>query len=146
MANLAKEIAKLICLAQIASDSGKGIHSLILKDDKFLSKKAANAGYNIKDDFILSAINLIRSNPKVGWSYKMVEGKDKNNNNCRIIYFNFTKSKTYFQISFHAFSKRKYENIINTGVLSIEWNNKSKARIAAYCAYKFLGGKAYLKK
>ena len=82
----------------------------------------------------------------MGWSYKMVEGLDKNDNKCRIVYFNFAKNKNYFQISFHAFSKRKYENIINTGVSSIKWNDKGKARIAAYCSYKFLGGKAYLKK
>ena len=52
-----KYLARQIVLAQIASDAGKGIHSLHIPGDE----KAHRLGYEMKEYFILQAIKEIES-------------------------------------------------------------------------------------
>ena len=55
--SLQKEIARHIVLSQIASDAGKRIYELNIRN----SSATANRGYAAKDQHILAAIKLINN-------------------------------------------------------------------------------------
>ena len=99
MFNLNKEIARHICLAQTASDAGKGLNILSLEGDK----RAKLWGYSLKDKEIIKAISLINSSKitECQFRYYVVEMPDQNGNKSRVVYFYNTQEK--IQISFHTF-------------------------------------------
>lgn len=101
MFNIDKEIARHICLAQIASDAGKNIFRISIKGDE----KAKLRGYDQKDIELLKAIRLIDSVPveKTKFKYFVKQAKDQNGHTSRIVYF-YYDNKSKQQISFHCFS------------------------------------------
>lgn len=95
-------IARLVCLAQDASDSGK--YESVLKFQNTDNTTARNRGYSIKTAYILKAVKLINSNPRCGWNY-FVSGQtpDQNKYPSVIVYFEYTDAdNTRYQISFHT--------------------------------------------
>lgn len=97
--NINREISRHICLAQIASDAGKGKYRLHIKGDE----NAVALGYPEKDKEILKAISLINSVDisTTDFRYCVTEESDQNGTTSRIVYFYDTKNK--LQISFHTF-------------------------------------------
>lgn len=94
-----KSIIKNIILAQIASDSGKGIKTL---PDFTGAREAIAEGYNKKDYYIASAIVLINSTPRSGINYYVEEKPDQNGYPSLVIYFDIKLNGKRYQISFHS--------------------------------------------
>lgn len=105
-------IAKLIVLAQISSDAGKGYHTL----ETHASDKMV-LGYSTKERFIAQAINLINSTPKCGWKYWCLQAPDQNGYKSILVYFEHRSIKG--QCSFHTPFNR-------SETLSLICKNKAK--------------------
>lgn len=126
-----KKIARNIILAQIASDGGKGYRyfkGLVPKEDV-----AYLLGYDIKDDYILDAINMINRHGKSsGFSYYIGESDIDSWNESAIVYFNFKIDGKRYQVSFHTFGEeiisRRYEKKNDTH--STRWDKASSRRAA----------------
>ena len=89
-----------IILAQIASDAGKGIFDISIKDKRCdLAKIKA---YDIKDRFILDAIKIIDSNPRCGVNYFVESTPDQNGYQSMLVYFDINFYGCRFQVSFHS--------------------------------------------
>ena len=116
-----KEIAKCIILAQIASDSGKGISRLHINGDE----KAFQKGYKEKEYNIKKAIELINSSCKCSFKYYCKRSSDYNRRS-NSFYFAFEEKGKQYVISFHSFSKddfvRKAKKNFNS---IIHWNNNN---------------------
>ena len=99
MFDINKEIARHICLAQIASDGGKRIY----RHQMAGSNRASKNGYGQKDLEILKAIALINSvKPSLTeFKYWVEQRPDQNGNKSRVVYFHHKQSG--MQISFHSF-------------------------------------------
>ena len=82
-----KEFAKLLCLAQVASDGGKGINSALPN-----GYKAWEAGYAKKDTYIHLAISYAKKLPGV----KVSKSEDMW---MTVIYFDI---QGFGQVSFHS--------------------------------------------
>lgn len=99
-----KKISRAIILAQVASDGGKGYRFF-----KGLVPNEYNAyylGYDVKDDYILDAINLInRYGKSSGFSYYIGESDLDTWNESAIVYFNFKINGKRYQVSFHTFGE-----------------------------------------
>ena len=119
MFNLNKEIARHICLAQTASDAGKGLNILSLEGDK----RAKLWGYSLKDKEIIKAISLINSSKitECQLRYYVAEMPDQNGNKSRVVYFYNTQEK--IQISFHTFCG-EIKNHKNKGV-PMQWDKRN---------------------
>ena len=115
-----KEIARHICLAQIASDAGKNIFRISIKGDE----KAKLRGYNQKDVELLKAIRLIDSVPaeKTKFKYFVKQAKDQNGYTSRIVYF-YYNDEIKQQISFHCFNG-KIKKLRNKGCV-MSWDRGS---------------------
>lgn len=98
---LEASIARLVCLAQDASDSGK--YESVLNFRNTDNSVARKRGYNVKSAYILKAVKLINSNPRCGWNY-FVSGQtpDQNRHPSIIIYFEYKNDGNRYQISFHT--------------------------------------------
>ena len=135
MKDVNSKIAGYICLAQQASDAGKGRYIVFRKkDDKSIemndgyvrrgrrdyqkNKKnyAQRNAYSVKEEFILRAINLIR-NTKSNFNYFIEASPDQNGFASYITYFDFKIEGKRFQVSFHTPQNlgKKLEKYINTG-------------------------------
>lgn len=99
MFNINKEIARHICLAQIASDAGKGIKILHMEGDR----RPKLWGYYSKDKELIKAIELINSSKitECQFRYFVTEMPDQNGHKSRVVYFYDKINK--LQISFHCF-------------------------------------------
>ena len=93
------EIARLICLAEAASNSGKGFSVLAFR--RTSSEKANEYAYAAKPKYIRKAINLINSNPKLGWNYWVEKTSDQNGYDSVIVYFDYKINSKRIQVSFH---------------------------------------------
>ena len=135
MKDVNSKIAGYICLAQQASDAGKGRYIVFRKkDDKSIemndgyvrrgrrdyqkNKKnyAQRNAYSVKEEFILRAINLIR-NTKSNFNYFIEASPDQNGFASYITYFDFKIEGKRFQVSFHTPQNlgKKLKKYINTG-------------------------------
>lgn len=135
--SLQKEIARHIVLSQIASDAGKGIYELNIRN----SSATANRGYTTKEKHILAAIKLIdNSRGQSGFYYYCVKKEDQNGNPSKIVYFSFKgKNGKRFQVSFHCYSggEIKEKAQANKGLMT-HWDHKNsrlacKILIQDYC-------------
>lgn len=116
MSNIDKKIAEAIVYAQIASDAGKGIK--ILKTNKIgKSQSTVDKGYNSKDGYIFSALNLIRNTKNCGYKYYVTAQPDQNGNPSFIIYFNFKVNGKREQVSFHSFNKKLWKGLVGSGTV-----------------------------
>ena len=100
MSSKDRKIAKAIILAQIASDGGKGNPSLrhLFKEGWVVN----NAGYSLKDAYILKAIYGINKSRNSMFRYYVAKGDI---GGSWLVYFNFLVKGEKMQVSFHAFSK-----------------------------------------
>lgn len=121
--SLQKEIARHIVLSQIASDAGKRIYELNIRN----SSATANRGYAAKDQHILAAIKLINnSRGQSGFYYYCVKKGDQNGNPSKIIYFSFKgEDGKRYQVSFHSFAGGEIKRMAqaNKGLM-IHWDHK----------------------
>lgn len=141
--NINLVIARFIALAQVASDAGKGIYSLKIKDCKAF-EKAKKSKYSIKDFYILCGINLINKN-KTNWRYSVERMPDQNGHVSKVIIFTLNTETEYLQISFHSFAGGKIKELaLKNAGSKLFWDKKS-SRISIFKAYTALGGKAFLK-
>ena len=108
--NVEYMIALNIIKAQIASDAGKGLYRLNLKNTDGYKK----LGYQLKETAIVTAIKLIRTN-KTEFNYWVQEAPDQNNNNSIIVYFDFKLNGTRYQVSFHNHGVKELRDYLNTG-------------------------------
>lgn len=96
-----KDINKIIALsivnAQACSDAGKGIDELIYRN----TGMAKCFGYELKEEFIVKALKLIRGN-KSNWHYTCVNCLDQNGYMSILVYFRTKISGERIQISFHT--------------------------------------------
>lgn len=118
-------IARLVCLAQDASDSGKYEHALKFRNTD--NSVARERGYRVKTVYIEKAVKLINSNPRCGWNY-FVSGQtpDQNKNPSVIVYFEYKNDGNRYQVSFHT-----PWSLISTGMEALmakgrntRWNHK----------------------
>lgn len=137
MKDVNSKIAGYICLAQQASDAGKGRYIVFRKKDGKINdddygyghgrrhgnrmtrnKKnyAQRNAYSVKEEFILRAINLIR-NTKSNFNYFIEASPDQNGFASYITYFDFKIEGKRFQVSFHTPQNlgKKLKKYINTG-------------------------------
>jgi hypothetical protein len=116
-------IFKSLCLAQIASDGGKGIDRLCdVKGTLALSRMYNNKGYDAKDKMIRRAIKHINSCKSSGVYYSIKETQEFQNR-AYIIYFNFRIDGVRHQVSFHSFGKWK-----ETPKCTTRWIHKMDSR------------------
>lgn len=118
-----KRIIRLICMAQVASDSGKSIYELP-KFEGF--DYPVNKGYKAKDKLIIEAIKLCKSCPKCGIRYGYSIQPDQNGNESVLVYFRIKREgNTALQVSFHTFSKvLKAEARKASQGMQMHWANK----------------------
>lgn len=100
---MTKEIARLIVLAQAASDAGKGIDTMIGQLKVKLQNKP-NQGYYYKDQAILDAIRLIAAHHFQDVHFFVC--KDEEKKAKYLVYFDIKFGGQRLQISFHSFDGR----------------------------------------
>lgn len=122
MYDVRKQIIRFICLAQIASDAGKGIYELEMSSK--MADTAAWRKYAIKDKMIFEAIKIINNSRRCGINYHIVSGKDQNGHDSYIIYFDVKVEGERRQVSFHSFNKKLWSPRVNTGRKTV-WDEKS---------------------
>ena len=95
-----KAIAKSIILAQVASDGGKNISEIrdILGNDSYY---VYGQGYNAKDRYIFSAIELICRNRDTSFHFSVMSGKGVS---PYLVYFTFKIDGKRHQVSFHSYN------------------------------------------
>ncbi len=123
--SLEASIARLVCLAQDASDSGKYEHVLNFRNTD--NSVARERGYRIKTAYIEKAVKLINSNPRCGWNY-FVTGQtpDQNKNPSVIVYFEYKNDGNRYQVSFHtpwSLISTDLESMMTKG-RNTRWNHK----------------------
>ena len=101
------QILRHIALAQICSDSGKGIRPEGSLRDLSGSLMAYRNGYDEKVNHIVSAIKLINKIPPCGILYRAEKALDQNGYESILVYFNISKNVVPFinkrhQVSFHT--------------------------------------------
>ena len=105
-----KKLLKLLVLAQVASDSGKGYYNL-----SHNCNNAVKKGYNLKDVYILQALAMCQRIPSVQYCMDVDSCLD-----MVVVLFD-----THFgQISFHTFLKEKSLKKYLPNSILIEWDQK----------------------
>ena len=96
----AARIARLVILAQDASDAGKGIDALDLHISKRYTQRK---GYAAKNVYILAAIKSIANSKPCGWNF-YVEPFRPDQNGCEsvISYFQYKMDGVRYEVSFHT--------------------------------------------
>ena len=95
-----REIARAIVSAQIASDAGKGIFDLALKNSR--ARSALHHAYGIKPDMIIRAIQLISSQSRGMFNFFVDYTLDQNGFPSVLVYFDFKIFGERYQVSFHT--------------------------------------------
>lgn len=125
MESSSKNIAKLVCLAQIASDAGKNIFELSIEG----AKEAKKYGYYVKDSYILKAIKKINKLHSKEWSYFILKAPDQNGSPSKIIYFLYRENGMRLQVSFHSFSGGEIKKLAAKAAgMTQRWDHKSSRK------------------
>lgn len=113
MTKIEKAIIRAIIMAQIASDSGKGIHRIYLPGGNF----PGATGYKSKEFYELRALRMIRTNPRCGINYWCEIAPDQNGFPSVLVYFDIRVDGTRYQISFHnpKYTVPDFVPYLNTG-------------------------------
>lgn len=126
---MTKEIARLLVLAQAASDEGKGKVLLSgLLTEKLRLK--AERGYPMKDIAIHELVKLISKYPQKDIHFYVCEDVQ-----CiakYIVYFDIHASWGKMQISFHSFDRRLKEYLRGSRKSHTEWASWQSSRENAY--------------
>ena len=101
MTDINRLIAKAICQAQIASDAGKHRYEISPMKNR-TDASATRYKYRVKEDFILSALRMIRSSHKSMFNYYCVEEADQNGYPSVVVYFDCKMPDGRCQVSFHT--------------------------------------------
>ena len=115
-------VIKAICKAQIASDAGKGIHTLICKNDKH----AVNTAYLSKENYILQALGVLTNSKVTNINYWCEKAGDQNGYPSIIVYFDIKINNERKQVSFHTPLNRASETLlkyVSTG-RKTRWDKK----------------------
>lgn len=101
MGTIERNIAKTVCLAQNASDAGKGIYELRFSNT---DTRFADRGYSSKNVYIQRAISMIRNSKPCGWNFYITGiTPDQKGNDSVVIYFQYKDvSGNRYEISFHT--------------------------------------------
>lgn len=98
--NNAKRIARLVILAQDASDAGKHIDALDLQISKRYTRRE---GYAAKNVYILAAIKIIANSKPCGWNFYVDANRpDQNGYSSVITYFQYKLDGVRYDVSFHT--------------------------------------------
>lgn len=97
MTKIQKAIVRAIVMAQIASDSGKGIHEIHLTGGNY----PGSTGYRSKEFYELRALKMIDSAYRCGINYWCELAPDQNGYESIIVYFDIKVDDMRFQVSFH---------------------------------------------
>ncbi len=128
-----KAIAETIIMAQVASDAGKGIDDLALKlTDNARNRNAQSHGYNVKDLYILKALNRINATKSPDVRYFVTRDEHINS---YLVYFDIKLNGHRLQVSFHSFSK-KLKAYLGSKEPS-HWDHKSSRNSCVYMAQYF---------
>ena len=100
-ADINRAIAKAICQAQIASDAGKYIYEISPMKNR-ADASATRYKYRVKEDFILSALRMIRSSRSSMFNYYCVQEADQNGYPSVVVYFDCKMPDGRCQVSFHT--------------------------------------------
>lgn len=104
-------ILSLICDAQIASDSGKGIEDIPVRTNS--NDKALEAGYKKKEHYILAALKAIDKHPPCGINYYVQRTGDQNGYPSVLVYFDIKLDGQRLQVSFHNPYNRTSQELDN---------------------------------
>lgn len=91
-------VIKAICKAQIASDAGKGVHTLTCKNDK----NAVNTAYLSKENYILQALGVLTKSKITNINYWCELTGDQNGYPSILVYFDIKINNKRKQVSFHT--------------------------------------------
>lgn len=109
-------VAKAILDAQVASDGGKDI-----KEIMHMNKSAWYQGYDMKDNYIEKALNLIVSDRNSSFRYRVVD-----NDENLIVYFTCRVNGQKLQVSFHTYGFRKFKRYLKKNdVYHLVWDHES---------------------
>jgi hypothetical protein len=98
--NNAKRIARLVILAQDASDAGKHIDALDLQISRRYTRRE---GYAAKNVYILAAIKIIVNSKPCGWNFYVDANRpDQNGYSSVITYFQYKLDGVRYEVSFHT--------------------------------------------
>lgn len=96
----ARRIARLVVLAQDASDAGKGKNQIC---DTEMSRRYAATGYGAKLHYIIAALKAINANRPCGWHYYVEASPDQNGHASYIAYFQYKDAEgVRYELSFHT--------------------------------------------
>ena len=110
MADINALIAKAICQAQIASDRGKRKSNLYLKNG--CGRFSKKYGYAVKQDFIIKAINIIKTS-RNNFNYYVKKEADQNGYPSIVTYFDVKIEGNRYQVSFHTPLNKASNELIN---------------------------------
>ena len=119
----AKRIARLVILAQDASDAGKYINELELSSSK---RYTQSQGYSAKNVYILKAIQHITRSKPCGWNFYVDADKpDQNGYRSVITYFQYKLDGVRYEVSFHTpYDQAKYLKPYFGKGRKTHWNRK----------------------
>ncbi len=125
------EIARSIILAQIASDSGKGIYTIQMhNENENAADKSVLFSYSIKEFHILRAIDKINCSKKCNFNYWVEQSPDQNGYDSIIVYFDIKLMGKRKQVSFHTplnKSSKKLRSFVNKG-RKTRWQKNCSSR------------------
>lgn len=109
-------VAKAILDAQVASDGGKSI-----KEIMHMNKSAWYQGYDMKDNYIEKALNLIVSDRNSSFRYRVVDAGEN-----LLVYFTCRVNGQKLQVSFHTYGFRKFKRYLKKNdTYRLVWDHES---------------------
>ena len=147
---LNKSVARLVVLAQTASDGGKSSwaeeYDQVLSSIEGGTRLARSAqsvfyrGYSVKDAFVLQAIEAIAHNKRSGFTFHVTRKSFIDSrgmwNESFIVYFNFKIDDEHYQISFHSFNEKLWKYL--GGPCSTRWKKSRDSRESAVALAKHI--------
>lgn len=127
---MTKQIARLLLLAQAASDEGKGktlLSSLIVENK---TRALAEDGYSEKDIAIMELVQLLSRYPQRDCHFYVC--KDAQKVAHYIVYFDVVFNGRRCQISFHSFDGRLKRFLSGSCNSHVEWSCWESSRENAY--------------
>jgi hypothetical protein len=100
MKDNARDIARLVVLAQDASDAGKGSSYLEIRDRG--ARFTQEAGYFAKNKYIQLALKRISTCKPCGWNFYVNKEDDQNGYPSVLTYFQYRANGKRYDICFHT--------------------------------------------
>ena len=103
----ARDIARLVVLAQDASDAGKDMDILQTTTSKRYSQ---HGGYLAKNKYIQLALKRISTSKPCGWNFYVHEESDQNGYPSVLTYFQYRENGNRYDICFHTPARQAKED------------------------------------